>query len=158
MIKKLGSLFDTEHFNIGHGVNCKGLMGAGIAKAFSMRLEANLATYRAACAKTLTPGEVVVRVDTDKTTGTKYRVFNMATQENPGADATYHALFTSAMASFKYMKSINESSNESTHGYVLAIPMIGCGIGGLEWTETSAVLRTVELLNPGYEFEVWKLP
>jgi O-acetyl-ADP-ribose deacetylase (regulator of RNase III) len=143
LIKKTGNIWDTEHKAVGHGVNTKGVMGAGIAVQFKNRFPGNYAEYKNWCdSGSLRPGQCLNIGEGE------YEIFNMASQEMPGSDATYSWLFHSAS---------DAAMQARIHGIkVIAIPMIGAGIGGLEWDKAEIILRAVEVLNPGFQFEVWK--
>lgn len=142
MIKKSGNLFDTEQTCIGHGVNVYGVMGAGIAKQFKKLFPANYRAYQHQCiTKQLTPGGLYTHWENN------HFVLNMASQDKPGANARGDWLFAAALKAGKFA---------SVGGYrAVAIPMIGCGIGGLTWPNVERILLNAENLT-GTEFEVWK--
>lgn len=143
MIIRRGNMFDTELEAIGHGVNCAGVMGAGVAKKIRELYPHNYENYRAACQrKQLKPGGVHVNREYDT------YIVNMASQNMPGADASYPWLFESAL---------NGANGAVKRGLdSIAIPMIGCGIGGLEWFKAAAVLEAVEaIVENDFEWEVW---
>jgi O-acetyl-ADP-ribose deacetylase (regulator of RNase III) len=155
MIKKYGNLFDTEQSVLGHGVNCQGVMGAGIAKEFRSRFPNNYDAYKQACETgrgpggyLLVPGQVILHTERDRLTDEIRTIVNLATQDKPGADAQYSHVFNSAMRAAYRL--VNNGSR------VMAVPMIGAGIGGLEWDKVETLLRAVEVLNPGFQFEVWE--
>ena len=79
-----GNIFTTRAQAIGHGVNTKGVMGAGIA--FSVRLmypEVYL-EYRELCESgELQPGDVYTALDENSG---RY-IVNLASQDAPGANA-----------------------------------------------------------------------
>lgn len=149
MIKRKGSLFDTETKTIGHGVNCAGVMGAGIAKPIKEMFPNNYANYKAACqGGFLVPGDTLVVVENDTT------IFNMASQRRPGRDARYDWLFGAALDAAE--KAVDMGLD------TIAIPMIGCGIGGLKWVHVETILLTVETIvndsdyrTDKFEWEVW---
>ncbi len=144
MIKKKGDLFTSTAAAIGHGVNCKGQMGAGIAVAFKEKFPKNYELYRNACGNgLLKPGEAMINKEAD------LFICNLSTQDNPGRDATYErVMYATVDAALQLEK----------HGvHVLALPLIGCGIGGLEWEGVEIILKAVEIIVSGFEFEVWKL-
>jgi len=144
MIKRKGNLFDSTSVALGHGVNCQGIMGAGIAVEFKNRFPKNYEAYRTNCdLKFLRPGEAFVYLEDGK------YIANLATQDKPGPDATYErVMYAAADAALQLSK----------HGVdTLAIPLIGCGIGGLEWAGVECILKAVEIIVPNFEFEVWKL-
>lgn len=152
MIEKHGDLFDSDAAYIGHGVNCCGVMGAGIAKAFREKYPHNYANYKAACeAGRLLPGGFMV-VPERRDDGSLVLITNLASQDKPGADASYNWLFGSL---YSFAAKAAEPNRLRLYGGRIAIPEIGCGIGGLEWPKVKQVIETVELLNPEITFEVW---
>lgn len=145
MIKKRGNLFDTHAAAIGHGVNVRGVMGAGIAVEFKKRFPKNYKAYHNACVTGLfRAGETYIYQDNG------IYVTNIAAQDQPGANATYKYLMTAALDAALELTDFYDQS-------LLAIPQIGCGIGGLEWNGVEYILKAVEVMVPGFEFEVWKL-
>lgn len=153
MIKRTGDLFTTETDAIGHGVNCLGLMGAGIAKPIREKWQDNYEAYHTQCLmKGLRPGEVFVYPAEEKRESAYFPdvriIVNMASQELPGSDARYDWLFSAGMRAAEQLQEIGLRK--------VAIPLIGCGIGGLVWSHAEKVLEAVEVLNSGFQFEVWK--
>ena len=131
MIHRDGDLFTASSLIIGHGVNCAGLMGAGIAKQFKAKYPHNFLNYEAACkAGQLKPGQVHVNFERDK------YIVNMATQKMPGADATYPRVFEAAYHAAVGARRIGYDR--------IAIPEIASKIGGLEWSKVEEVLTAVE--------------
>lgn len=144
MIKRLGNLFDSTAPALGHGVNCQGLMGAGVAKVFKEMFPKNYEAYNTNCdLKFLRPGETFVYHEGDK------HIFNMATQDQPGPDAQYRWVLKAATEAMDMAERLNLDR--------IAIPLIGCGIGGLVWEPVEAILRATELSYPNTQWEVWKL-
>lgn len=139
-----GDLFTTDNRAIGHGVNTKGVMGAGIAVPIKEKWPNNFARYAYACKNyKLFPGNTLVSTEADGHT-----IFNIASQDKPGAHASYKWLFDAGKDAIKKAQDVGIDS--------IAIPEIGCGIGGLEWKEVGAVLRTLELyFDDNFEWEVW---
>lgn len=144
MIKRKGDLFSTDAPAIGHGVNCQGLMGAGVAKIFKDKFPKNYQAYYDVCdLKFLQPGETFVRSEDG------LFIFNMATQNQPGPDAQYRWVLLAATDAMKQADKLNLDR--------IAIPQIGCGIGGLNWEPVEKILHATELAFPKTQWEVWKL-
>lgn len=143
MIHMRGDLFNTHAWTIGHGVNTKGVMGAGIAKKFKEKYPDNFKKYADACAtQALKPGMSLGVVDNNNL------VVNFASQREPGADATYEWLFESTLDGAMKARQLGQKT--------IAIPEIGCGIGGLVWYKAAAVLEAVEtIVGRDFEWEVW---
>jgi O-acetyl-ADP-ribose deacetylase (regulator of RNase III) len=117
-----GDLFASGLAAIAHGVNCRGVMGAGIATQFRQRWPQMYESYRKRCLKGhLVPGDVMPWQHKDGF------VFNLATQDKPGADAKPWAI-TAA---------VGQMISDAHYFYrdygitEIGLPMIGCGIGGL---------------------------
>ncbi len=149
MIQRRGDVFKTESAFIGHGVNLHGVMGAGVARLVRENYPYAYELYKRACdEKSLELGSTQLCYSDDR------GILNMATQVHPGPDARYDAVFDASMDA---AVQIIEESAKIDRSPVLAIPQIGCGIGGLEWSKVQIVLEAVEILNPGFKFEVWSL-
>lgn len=128
-----GNLFEVDSPGRGHGVNVQGVMGAGIAVGFKNAYPDMYAEYQVKCSTgELQPGGVFIWQDPE----TGHYVFNMASQENPGPDARIEWLAESAAAALDAADELGISH--------IAIPQIGCGIGGLEWEDVKFTLEQVE--------------
>lgn len=128
-----GDLLDQERgfAAIGHGVNTCGIMGGGIAAAIAHKWPGIVAPYEKACLDgTLALGNFQLYVPDNGPL-----IFNLATQWLPGADARLPAL---AMAVSK--AAVFCLDNDIPH---LALPRIGCGIGGLHWSNVRSVLHAI---------------
>ena len=153
MIHKYGNLFDTDAPYIGHGVNTYGVMGAGIAKEFKERYPENFIKYELACQNgSLLPGMYMVNYDRDqKNSGRTSLVVNFASQDQPGRHARYSWVLKSFATWAERATSWGMLKTWRAH---IAIPEIGCGIGGLEWPVVEDIIKAVEACYP-VEFEVW---
>lgn len=144
MIEMYGNIFDTEQLHIGHGVNTHGVMGAGIALQIRDRFPKNYIKYYNYCRSgELQPGHVVAMREKG------WVVYNLASQDAPGPHARYEWLANSLRESVNAMLSHDD-------GNLLAIPEIGCGIGGLKWSVARLIILGIEReLDKGHLFEVW---
>lgn len=134
-----GDLFSYTGEAIGHGVNTMGVMGAGIAKQFSDRWPEMYEAYRERCTShQLIPGGFFAWESPDKTL-----IINLATQQKPGKEAQPFWIKASLMKA-----AIVLQSHFDIHE--LAIPRLGCGIGGLKW---SFIKPMIEGMEP-YDFSV----
>lgn len=147
MKDKFGDMFTTQAKIIGHGVNTHGRMGAGIAVSFRNRFPGNYAAYKGHCdTGYLQPGMTYAHEEDG------FLIMNFASQNRPGADASYPWLFSSLYNGANKLG----NPNYEKYGRTIAIPEIGCGIGGLDWKRASKVIQTVEYaLHNEVEFEVW---
>lgn len=147
-----GDLFTSSAAYLGHGVNLRGMMGAGIAKTFRERYPINYAEYKKACAYgTLSLGDVLVIPEREENNRLRL-ITNLATQDLPGPNAEYKAVFGSL---FSWAEKASRPERLSKFGGIMAIPEIGCGIGGLELPKVKAIVKAVEYCFPDIEFEMW---
>ena len=131
-----GDLFDPAHgFEaIGHGVNLKGVMGAGIAKTVSDRYPAIMEPYRRACRS----GELALGGHQMWEAPDGLLVVNLATQQDLGRDARLWAVEQSVRSALDDLVGRGVSR--------FGVPQLGCGIGGLDWDAVSAVLEQEAVL------------
>lgn len=126
IIDKIEDILHTEADVICHQVNCKGVMGAGLAKQIRNQLlsEEQYRTYQEICREygRANLGKVI-RMKTDT-----YQVYNLFGEDIPtgaGVDTIYAALYKALVSALYYAE---------TEHLTLAVPgMIGCGIAGGDW-------------------------
>ena len=146
LIFKKGDLFTSTSQAIGHGCNTKGLMVAGIAVQFKNRYESMFYAYKWLCeAGRLEPGTVFpyYAAETDRRV-----IYNIASQENPGANAEAVLLYRGLVETFQHMQRNGLNT--------LGLPAIGAGIGGLE---RDSVIYAIDRALDGFEItvEFWEL-
>lgn len=135
MIKYVkGDLFSTDCDIIAHGCNCRGGFGSGVAYTMAMKYpkvrDAYLDKYDEEGWKL---GEVqFVRIHTGKT------VANCATQDAYLPRGKRHADYNAIMDSMEKVKAYAQPNNLS-----IAIPKIGAGLAGGNWTAIEAILKLV---------------
>jgi O-acetyl-ADP-ribose deacetylase (regulator of RNase III) len=141
--ENVGDLFTSTADAIGHGVNVDGLMGGGIAAVFRDRFPTMHGAYRALCDHgSLSPGQVMPWDD-----GSRW-VYNIASQCRPGADARLDWLRSGVTAAVAHAEAIGLRS--------IALPRIGCGIGGLRWDDVLPALASAAS-STTVDIEVWTL-
>lgn len=139
---KEGSLFDSPFDAIVNPVNCVGVMGAGLALQFKWRFPKNFDEYHAACmARKLHPGNVFVHC-----TGMECPryVFNFPTKMH-WRDHSKLRYINSGLADLARW-------TDKLHVSSIAIPPLGCGLGGLKWNEVKPLI--VEAFSPFQQLEV----
>jgi len=144
LIHKTGDLFTSDAPAYAHGVNTFGRMGAGIAKGFRALDEEMFQAYVVECKEgRLNPGGLMVWAPDD---GRK-TIYNAASQDKPGAYAKIEWLRSA-------MWLVAEDADRRGYDRV-AIPMIGTGIGGLDWPPVEAYLRGIAQSHK-VDFEIWE--
>lgn len=136
MIIVVGNLFREGLPAIGHGCNCRGVMGAGIAKQFRNRWSSMYDDYRELCE---TGSDDLLGTFMTWPTSGRYDplLVNLFTQVNPGANADLDAIDTSVTGAMNYLAAQGITQ--------LGLPRIGCGIGGLDWvTEVRPLLEEID--------------
>lgn len=129
-------------------VNCVGVMGKGLAKQFREKFPALYEDYKSACKhKVLKPGYSMLYHDA----GTNQWVANLATEDHWKNGASEHWISQS-------LRNLRDDIAR-TRGYFhperfesVAIPRIGCGLGGLDWNNIRPLIIN-EL--KGCRFDVW---
>lgn len=139
-----GDLLASGEPVIAHGCNTHGLMGAGIARQIAHTYPECEIQYRKACHNRRfrlgSAQPVWVRNH-----GNERLVFNLGTQEQPGANASAWGVFLSFANLAEYCYRLGVP--------VIAIPRIGAGIGGLSWANdvvpaiTEAMDRATKALD-----------
>lgn len=133
MEMKRGNLLDACERIIAHGCNTRGVMGAGIAGQIAKRWPKVLDDNQDLIADIgWLPGQIQkVRLDMVGT-APEY-VINLATQIDPGPCARLH-LIRMAFANMAEFCA-------AAHFHRVAIPQIGCGIGGLQWADVEPTIE-----------------
>jgi O-acetyl-ADP-ribose deacetylase (regulator of RNase III) len=125
---------------LAHGCNCKGAMGAGVAKGFRQNYPDMYEEYRRRCKaqpRQFNPGDSLLWKTDDKLS-----IFNLGTQE----DYWHHrATYDAIEKSLETMK--HQAEEESIHS--IAIPCIGAGYGGLSWKKVRPIIERVFKDWPG---------
>lgn len=118
---------------IAHGCNTVGVAGGQTLAGLIFRKYPEVgAVYASACqAKEFEVGDAIPVEAEDGVL-----VYNLGTQQNPGADATHFNIMLSLYVMMADMKrrGIKEA----------AIPALGCGVGGLDWEDYLRTLNHLE--------------
>jgi O-acetyl-ADP-ribose deacetylase (regulator of RNase III) len=138
-IKPHTDIFTLDVDAFAHGCNCMGLMGAGIALQFRLRYPDMYLGYKQFCKNLdydkIMGGMVYTWFGKDVT------IFNLMTQHQPGR----HAKLQYVEESFKNMFYAIKIMPDDKRIKSLAIPAIGCGIGGLQWDEVfETIIQTAD--------------
>lgn len=114
-------------------VNCQGIAGAGLALQFREKFKSNFRLYRERCLRMLVePGEVLSFTYADA--GRKsLTIFNFPTKDDYRKASQYRWI-RGGLASL-----IGEMRRLQIHS--VAIPALGCGLGGLQWGVVKALIQ-----------------
>jgi O-acetyl-ADP-ribose deacetylase (regulator of RNase III) len=105
-------------------VNCVGVMGRGIALQFKKAFPENYKAYERACeASEVQPGRMLP-FDTGRLRGTRY-VINFPTKRHWKGKSKIEDIESGLAALVEDVKALGIRS--------IAVPPLGCGLGGLEW-------------------------
>lgn len=144
-----GDVLNSGEPAIAHGCNTVGVMGAGIAKQVRQEHPEAFHVYANACDMGRFRLGSALPVFSSPAGHPGVWIYNLGTQRQPGRDASTWGVFLSFanMAEDTAVRKIDR----------VAIPRIGCGIGGLTWTEVEANIEpAIELSsNPNLTIVVY---
>lgn len=123
-----GDIFASQAQTLVNPVNCRGVMGKGLARDFAARFPAMFAAYRALCvAGELRPGILHL------STGATPWVLNFPTKDHWRSPARL-AYIEQGLEYF--------AGHYAGWGITsIAFPQLGCGLGGLAWAAVEPVMR-----------------
>lgn len=120
-----GDILKADAEALVNTVNCVGVMGRGIAAQFKKKFEENFKAYKKACdAGELRPGSMLV-FDYETFINPRY-VINFPTKDHWRANSKIEDIESGLVALVEEVRSRKIKS--------IAIPPLGCGLGGLEWS------------------------
>lgn len=150
-------LLDLTTVNSGvilHGVNCQGVMGAGIARALVSKYPKIFTKYEKLCASAKTPYHLLGTIDEVKIND-ELSIVNCFTQNFYGTPdrppASYSAIHECLV------NVANLVCADKVWDGRIYMPPIGCGLGGLEWSIVDDIIDYVEC-KYGVTFTVCDLP
>ena len=144
----------TQGTYLAHGVNCMGVMGRGIAVEFKERWPRMYEEYRAKCKE----GRLILGDFHTWQPGLRYfrqqeflsiKIYNLAIKSHWRNPASYLAIESSVNLMLDDMS--------ENGGAVVAMPWIGCGLGGLDKKHVAKILkRCLAKERPnGREQQIW---
>ena len=127
-----GDLLSSNADALVNTVNTVGVMGKGIALQFKTRFPKNFKVYADACkSKTFKTGEVLVVQDGDLLE--QKLIVNFPTKAHWKGDSKYEFISEGLLA---LKNAIVQYKIQS-----IAIPPLGCGNGGLEWSKVKSMIE-----------------
>lgn len=140
-----GNLFNSGAEAIVNPVNCVGVMGRGLALEFKERFPANFKAYQAACKSgRLRPGHLLVHSQT----GDVKFIINFPTKDH-WRGASKMSYIVDGLQALTEQLSAHQIAS-------VAIPPIGCGLGGLAWPEVLEQIKKTFQPLAGLKVFVYK--
>jgi O-acetyl-ADP-ribose deacetylase (regulator of RNase III) len=129
----IGDMMQSDAVALVNTVNTVGVMGKGIALQFKEAFKYNNKVYLDACKnKTLVPGKLVAVWDENLQSGRKF-IINFPTKVHWRQPSKYEYIDKGLDA----LRTLIITENIKS----IAIPPLGCGNGGLEWTKVKAMIE-----------------
>lgn len=124
-----GDIFESGADLLVNPVNCKGIMGAGLALQFKKRFPENYAAYRQYCLEgKLKPGGTFVFES----------IVNLATKDDWRKPSQLEWI-ESGLASLSTRSVLLAALFRNP--YTVALPALGCGHGGLKWEQVKPMIE-----------------
>jgi O-acetyl-ADP-ribose deacetylase (regulator of RNase III) len=142
-----GNILDAEVEALVNTVNCVGIMGRGIALQFKHAFPENFKAYEAACRrKAVEPGRMFV-FDTGELTPPRY-IINFPTKRHWRGKSRMEDIASGLVAL------VDEARTRGIR--TIAIPPLGSGLGGLDWSEVRPRIEAAMRDLPGVEVWVYE--
>lgn len=127
-----GNLLQAEADALVNTVNCVGYMGKGIALQFKQAFPANFREYESACkAKQVQPGCMLIH-DNGRLVLPHY-IINFPTKRDWRAKSRMEDIRSGLDALVEDVRRLGIRS--------IAVPPLGCGLGGLDWNEVRPLIE-----------------
>ena len=121
-----GDILQADAEALVNTVNCVGVMGRGIALQFRKAFPENFRVYEAACEhEEVRPGQMLV-FETRRLTGPRY-IINFPTKRHWKGKSRMEDIEAGLPALIEEIRKRDIRS--------IAVPPLGCGLGGLNWNE-----------------------
>ena len=139
-----GDLFSTEHKYILHGTNSLGVMGSGVAKTVRQLYPSAYEAYNIWCSRGFKLGKYLAVTCGDKV------IINAVTQQRYGkvsVTARYSKVSEQQgpnpvrYVSYDAVAEIFSELDTNYSGVTIAMPLIGCALGGGSWSVVSAIIE-----------------
>jgi O-acetyl-ADP-ribose deacetylase (regulator of RNase III) len=141
---KRGDLLKQDAVALVNAVNCVGVMGRGIALQFRKAFPENFKVYEAACKRgEVLPGAMLV-FETGRRINPRY-IVNFPTKRHWRDKSRLPDVESGLISLVALIKDRGISS--------IAVPALGCGLGGLEWSEVRPRIEAAFSKVP--DVQVW---
>lgn len=144
---RTGDILNADVEALVNTVNCVGIMGRGIALQFKNAFPENFEAYAAACARDeLQPGKMFV-YETGHLTNPKY-IINFPTKRHWRGKSRIEDIEVGLTALVAEVRRLGIQS--------LAIPPLGSGLGGLEWSDVKPLIVRALAELPNVRVELFE--
>ena len=128
-----GDIFESGADVLVNPVNCQGASGAGLALEFKKRFPQNAEFFRRLCIRyDVPPGAVVMfRESANK----PFSIANLTTKDSWRHPSRLEWIGTGLAALAIKLEQANMKS--------VALPALGCGLGGLQWSDVKSIIDEV---------------
>lgn len=128
-----GNILEADAEALVNTVNCVGVMGKGIALQFKQAFPDNFREYERACrTKEVRLGHVFV-VETGRVVNPKY-IINFPTKLHWKGKSNIKDIRAGLVSLVREVRRLGIAS--------IAIPPLGCGFGGLKWSEVAPLIKS----------------
>lgn len=131
-----GNILNDDAVALVNTVNCVGIMGKGLALAFKSQWPAMYEAYRSDCNRKLVrPGKMHLWVTPGDITANSHLIVNFPTKLHWHDPSKLEWIEAGLLDLASVVAQLQISS--------IAIPPLGCGLGGLDWTVVEVMIRTI---------------
>lgn len=138
-----GNIFESKSVALVNAVNTVGVMGKGLALQFKKQFPENYKFYKAQCeSKEFVIGQILSFEESDKL------IINFPTKEHWRNASQYDYIEKGLIV----LKELIEEKKISS----IAIPALGCGLGGLDWDVVKQMIENKLLGLTETKIEVYE--
>jgi O-acetyl-ADP-ribose deacetylase (regulator of RNase III) len=130
-----GDLLDTPFKYIAHGCNDRGVMGSGIAKQIREKYPEAYLAYRESWLNWNRMGCQMPLGSSSRSQSGDKLIYNLVTQQNYGRDGKKYVSYDAIDRAFTALRQFIPARE------TLAVPKIGCGLGGGCWEIVREILN-----------------
>lgn len=127
-----GDIFKADVDALVNTVNTEGIMGKGLALQFKKKYPDNFNAYAKACAEGRVTLGSMFTFDTNALTGPKY-IINFPTKKHWRNKSSLQDIMAGLSSLAKDITRLGIKS--------IAVPPLGCGLGGLRWAEVKTAIE-----------------
>ncbi len=141
LMKPTDSIFDSGADAYVNPVNTMGVMGDGLAAEFKRKFHRNFDAYKAACKwDVLKAGGVFIAFDRD-VLGYRVVIFNLATKDDWRDLSRLEWVKAGLARVAEEFRQIFANGSYDMPDPTLAVPALGCGLGGLQWEDVRPLIE-----------------